>query len=343
MKFKRAPLIGLLWLFVAQAWAEPVSVVRFYTDVSASSPAIAISKLESDWATVGSGRYFQAKARAGVEYSFANAWSVGIERRLDYILHFSESTAQFYKKLESNDLPEGSYPLELDVNVVMASGVFACYFIPLSISSDISITSHFLRPDQVQQGRLTGVGNVLADGDYNYHYDLDYYYDENKLITTKLNTVSGWGHSFDIQYYSKFDSNWAYSVAVNDLFYSYYWQFINTDEGCLSHGDSGGACRVFQGQSSHTQTLPATFEVSVSKSWLSGVKASLLARQWSRQQSQELAGEWKGYGLGFDLVSKVYSFAFESDMVRLNLASDQLQLSKSKHWQVSVDVNWPFL
>ncbi len=155
----------------SQAGAQPQ--VHVYSSALATSPAIAIGKFDSNWASVGAGNYAQVKARAGLELKLNPSWSIGLEQRLDYVLHFSEPTAQFYKKLENQGLAPGDYPLQLSVNAVLGASFFVQYFIPLSERSLFSIKTHVLQPNRGQDGQLTGVGHVAADGSFDYRYELD--------------------------------------------------------------------------------------------------------------------------------------------------------------------------
>jgi len=322
------------------AGAQPQ--VHMYTSAQATSPAIAIEKFDSNWATASAGNYAQVKARAGLEVKLNPTWSVGLEKRLDYVLHFSGPTAQFYKKLENQGLAPGDYPLQLSVNAVTGTSFFAQYIIPLSNRGSFSIKAHVLQPNRVQDGRLSGVGHVADDGSSDYRYELDYNYDQNQLVNGNDYPVSGWGHSFDVQYKYMAGQGWAFTASWLDVWHRIYWSAINRDVGCLSR-PSQVDCFVTSKQASRVQKLPVTSEILIEKSLDSGLGLYLQVSQWSRHDSLQMGAKAQGLNLGVDLLNDAIHLAYESDMVRLKLASDQLALSKSKYLQVSLDVYWPIL
>ena len=330
----------LMWLLALHCGSSQAQL-HIYGQASVASPAIAIKDLDSDWSTVGAGRYAQAQGRTGLEIDLNQQWQVGVESRLDYVLHFSEETAQFYKKLEDNDLPTGQYPLSLSVNAVVSRGFFASYFIPLSTGRSLSITGHILQPLKVQDGQLVGLGEVNEDGSYQYTYNLDYAYDSNKLFEHQGQGVSGWGHSFDLSYLYRGEDGWSYGVELKDVFYRFYWQVVNRDKGCYSR--PLGSCDFRTEQVSQRQKLPFSQQYTVTKSLSSDTSLQLQVYNWSRQQAFSVGGRWFDYDLSVDLLSRAIQFGYESDMVRLKLASDQYRLSKSKFWQASVDFYWPIL
>ncbi len=319
--------------------------LHIYSSAIAVSPVIAVDKLDSNWATAGRGTYAQAKARAGIEYHINNTWSFGAEKRLDYLLHFSEQTAQFYKKLENTGLAQGSYPLWLTVNAVTSRSFFTQYFIPLSHGLGLKITGHVLQPEQVQYGLFTGVGSVAEDGEPSYHFDLNYSYDENKLVNGSNLTVSGWGHSFDLQLLAELQDGINMQATWQDVWHRFYWSAINHDHGCLAKiGIVNEAdCTVKESRIIQTQVLPVSSEFHLEKSFKSGLSVYGRLNQWARYDSVLLGIKQSGVNLGLDILNHAIHLSYESDMVRLKLASDQLALSNSKYLQVSLDINWPIL
>ncbi len=326
-------------------FAENIGQLHVYSSALAVSPAIAVDKFDSNWSTAGLGRYAQAKTRTGIEYNVNSVWSIGAERRLDYLLHFSEQTAQFYKKLENNGLPAGTYPLWLTVNAVKSSSLFAQYFIPLSEFVDFKIKGHVLQPTKVQLGQFSGVGSVEQDDSFDFHYDLNYSYDNNELVNSNNNKISGWGHSFDLQLSAKFDNDWALRATWEDVWHKVYWAAINHDNGCLAKTGSlsDADCFVKHSSITQTQTLPVSSEFHLQKSLKTGGAVYGQLSQWSRYDSALVGVKHSGVNLGLDILNRAIHLAYESDMVRVKLASDQFNLSNSKYLQVSLDLNWPIL
>ena len=326
----------LLSCISVKGWAQ----AHLYSDINLSSPAIAIGDFDSDWSEIDSGSFAQARLRAGIEFSVTNNWLVGVEERIDYLLHFTQATAKFNQKLENNELEAGLYPLWLKVNAVRSKGVFVKNFIPLSSSAQLQITGYLLKPKQVQNGVLAGSGEVYEDGSYQYHYSLDYSYSENELFAHEGESVSGWGHSFDVSYEHSFEE-WNYSLALADIGYRYYWQSVSQDKGCYSR--PLGDCFFTTKDISQTQKLPFSQQHTITRNMGKTSGVYIQGYEWSRFQALRLGGQIKEYVLAYDLLSQAVHFGYESDMVRIKLASDQYDLSKSKYWQAAVDFYWPIL
>jgi hypothetical protein len=330
--------IALLFLVMltGKGWGQ----AHLYTDINLSSPAIAIDDFDSDWSDVDSGRFAQAQVRTGIEFSVTNTWLVGVEERLDYLLHFTQATAQFNQKLESNDLEAGEYPLWLRVNAVRSSALSLKKFIPLSNDASLEITGYALKPKQVQDGLLKGSGEVYEDGSYQYSYSLDYAYDRNELFEHQGSSIEGWGHSFDLSFNHTFEQ-WHYSLKLKDLGYRVYWQAVNQDQGCYSR--PLGDCFFTTKSVSQTQKLPFSQQHTLTMNVGASRSLYVQAYEWSRLQALRFGGQLAEYSLAYDLLSQATHFGYESDMVRFKLASDQYDLSKTKYWQASVDFYWPIL
>ncbi len=322
--------------------AQSHALVHVYSSFFGASPAIALSEFDSNWAEAGHGTHAQASTRLGVELKFNNSWAFGVENRLDYLLHFSNASAQFYKQLENEGLSAGDYPLQLSINALASDSIFAQYFIPLSINSSLSIKSYFVQPNRVQYGYLNGVGQVSAAGATSYSYDLDYQYKENELSELEGESVKGWGHSFDIEYDVSFNHGWHFLAKWQDVFHKVYWSSINQDQGCLSR-PVNAQCFVKTSLHKETQSLQVHSQLLLETPNESGVSGYMLASQWARYDSLVVGARMLGVSAGVDLITDAIHLAYESDMVRLKLASDQVQFTQSKYLQVSVDIYWPIL
>ncbi len=321
---------------------EGQPVVHVYSRFFGSSPVIALNEFDSNWADAGQGTYAQASTRLGIGFKVKGRWAFGVENRLDYLLHFSEGTAQFYKQLENEGLSEGDYPLQLSINALSGDSVFAQYFIPLSSESSISIKSYFLQPNRVQYGFFNGVGHVSASGEASYSYNLNYRYKENELSELPGMSVQGWGHSFDVEYDVTFASGWHFAGKWQDVFHKIYWSAINQDQGCLSR-PVNAQCFVKTSLLQETQSLPVYTQLLLETPSNKGYSGYALAGQWARYDSLIVGGRLLGFSAGVDLLNDAIHLAYESDMVRLKLASDQVQFTQSKYLQVSVDIYWPIL
>lgn len=325
--------------------------VQLYSDVYLLSPVTQISKVEDGWEPKGTGSYMQAKARLGSRLALTDNWSVGVHKRLDYLVHFDQATSDFYSAIENNELPAGQYPLHLRVNAIRSHGFEVSRIIPLSSivpftnDSDLVIRSSLLSGNRVQDGLLTGAGAVAENGDISYQYNLDYFYDEQRLLDSEEVEVNGWGHSFDVHWKGIFARGYSVSLELNDLFYRMYWQELDHDAGCLVRPLSvNPACSVAVQPRDHRQVLPSHTRGQISKRFegqgFSG-DLSLEAEYWSRYDAVWVSWAQSDFMLGFEVQNQIYRLGYESAWLKVKYQFDHL-VPKSAHFgRLSMSLYWP--
>ncbi len=310
------------------------------SDIMGASPAMALDQLESSWANPAKGRYAQARARFNTYVSLSSSFTLGFQRRWDYLLSFSQETAQFYSRLESNQIEDGVYSLDFAVNAAQGDALYLQYLIPLSFNSSIEITGYVIQGNRIQEGRLTGQGQVQGS-QLSYDWQLDYAYDENQLFDTPRQHVSAWGHSFDLAYSTRLNEQQRLAVSVEDLFYVLYWDAVPQDRGCLSRPMSS-SCSVYSAEGAHTQRLPVFAKASWSYS--GAVHTAWVGLEsWQRYNGLRLG--WKAYGAGvdFDVLNEKLNIGYESSRLKVKWGFDDIDPSNAKHWQLNLDMNWPIL
>lgn len=325
--------------------------VQLYSDVYLLSPVTKISEVEEGWEPQNSGNYMQAKARLGSRLSLGNRWSIGVHKRLDYQVHFDQATSDFYSAIENNELPAGQYPLHLRVNAMRSQGFEVSKLIPLSnlipftADSDLLIRTSLLSGSRVQDGLLTGLGQVAENGDISYQYNLDYFYDEQRLLDGPQVEVNGWGHSLDIHWSGSFEGGYSASLELNDLFYRMYWQELDRDAGCLVRPLSvNPACSVAVKPQDHQQVLPSHTSLQISRKVeverFSG-ELSVEAEYWSRYDAMWLSWAQSDFMVGFEAQNQIYRLGYESAWLKVKCQFDHL-ISRSAHFgRLSMSLYWP--
>jgi|GEM_PF-1656697 len=331
--------------FLLSANVVQATGVQAYTDVYLLSPSTKISTLEDGWAPDSSGSYIQGKARLGSRLSLVDNWSIGVHKRLDYIVHYDQDTSDFYSAIENNELPAGLYPLNLRVNAMRSQGFELSKFIPLSTRSDLRVGFNLLSGNRVQDGLLTGVGQVHENGDISYQYNLDYFYDEQRLLDGPQIEVSGWGHSLDLRWQGRFRYGYSASLEFTDLFYRMYWQDLDHDQGCLVRPLSvNPLCAVAVKQEDHQQSLSSHSRMRFAKKMeYQGFNAevSMEAEFWSRYDALWFSWGQSGYLVGVEAQNQIYRLGYESSWLKVKYVFDHL-IPKSAHYgQLSMSVYWP--
>ncbi|NVK38638.1 MAG: hypothetical protein HWE18_11995 [Gammaproteobacteria bacterium] len=314
--------------------------VGIEADILAASPAMAIDDIESSWENPSNGRYAQARGRLSTYLEMSAQFTLGVQRRWDYLLGFSQETAQFYSRLENNQIEDGTYALDFSVNAAQSDALFAQYFIPLSFESSLEVTAYLLKGERMQDGRLTGEGNVQGSN-LSYDWQLDYAYDENRLFDSGRDSLTGWGHSFDLAFSAQINPDHLLKVAVKDLFYAIYWQDVPQDKGCLNRPLSS-SCSVYSSRQQHTQIFPAF----VRTQWLvtqQNHTYRFAAEAWHRYTGLLMGWGYEGFAADVDVMNEKLNIGYESSWLKVKWGLDNLNASEAKHWQLNLDVNWPIL
>jgi len=330
-------LILVIWSFTCSVEGN----VHFYTDIKMNSPAMEIIKIDSSWENPGSDEYAQGRARIGSVWQLSGRWGIGLERRWDYHLGFNHDTSQFYSGLENNEIADGIYDLDLSVNVSRSKSLYLLSIIPLSSDLRFWLKSHFIQGERGQFGYLRGQGQVTSS-QLSYKWDLEYQYDENKIFEGSRLAVSGWGHSFDIGFTYQLNESNQLNLEVLDAFYRLYWKGLGRDEGCINRPLTPD-CVVFSQKANLTQSFP----VLLSGSWVyifpNGLSMTSNLQKWSRHESLFASLGWKHYQIGYDLVNDSYNLGYESTYLKVKWSADKLNYEAAKHWQLTLDMNWPLL
>ena len=303
-----------------------------------ASNAIESSVLWDDWSVENQGGQAALSVRHYVAMQASPRWQLGIESRVDYQLSLSEQAAQFYSRLERNSLPQGLYDLDLQVNAVKSHGFFAQYFIPLSSSLSFSFIAHVYQPVAVQNGHLQGVGEVYADGAFQYQYTLDYRYDQNELLDSVSAGVRGYGQSFDVHFNAHVYRDVVVRVEINDLFYGYQWASANYDEGCISR--PANTCRVKSVASGFYQGFAPNYLAELAIDSHDDVSWQLGAVSRWRDNDVYLGLKHSHYAIQYNLVKQSLTFGLGWKRLQFVMATDKLNPQNSKHLQFGFDVNW---
>lgn len=304
------------------------------------SPAIPINELIDGWAESGQGQYAQGRAQFESWVRLDRGWTLGYVKRADYHLAFTQQTSLFYSRLEDFDLEAGRYPLSLSVNALSAEGLFAQYFIPLSTKGRLSLKASVLQGSVVQLGTLRGEGEVFGDGSYEYQYDLDYYYDHNRLLNSPEEAVEGYGYSLDIGLEYSLGRHWSLEGEIKDWIYHMHWLNINRDEGCLASPVTAN-CDGKSSQESVRQRIRSDSRWRIygkGQRWNPYVQWG----SWLRHSEVELGVLYKKWSLGWEANHRVVNLSYESDRLQVKWAFDSPLYKQAHQWQLQLGVTWPF-
>lgn len=325
----------LLWPAISMATG-----IGAYTELDAWSEPVPVAQMLDGWRTRGEGQYAQGRWLAGI-YVAQAGWQLGWFERKDYHLNFSRNTARFYALLENQQLPEGTYPLDLEVNTLESRGVRATYFIPLSFG-ELKVGASLLRPYATHQGSLTGLGEVNASGQQSFEYNIDYRFSRNALLEQNADNVRGFGHALDMHLNMPLAGG-TVTLDADDVFYRVYWQQIGRSQGCIYQNRLVlTVCQqnyVQDSEYSGQQVLPGKYQLAYRYPLVNSVALAMRVNVWGYYHdiSPEVhLAQWQfGYGLQKGLATLGYT----ARQFTLQAGLDAGAVHTAKQWHLACDWN----
>ena len=207
------------------AYAEPVSI-RAFTD---------------DWhdtLKTGDKAFLQGRAEISTKNKHRQ---LSILWRYDYLLDFSEQTAQIYHAYKNNYLPiaQQDYPLFIKAKYSESYGVRWLQYQEFNKSLKFGFAINLLKGYKITDGQLEGNVNFKQQGFKvkdinNMQMDVNYYYDEPQLKEEQLEwypkNPSALGFSVDAELAWQINPKTHFLVQINDIYGRLYWQDIPTTQ-----------------------------------------------------------------------------------------------------------------
>ena len=272
---------------VANQWIAPQVATEVTAEVmiTAHSPAQPIAAFIKEWdAPLESGKHAYAQGRMAVEVRPADsAISYGLGWRYDYMMRFSQETANLYWQYKNKKIPnkDQTYPIYLEAkhNERIGANIgFTQQIVPnwqLTAYANLWKGLHALEGDAV--GRLTSQAALEGEKIRNINRlnniktDLNYYYDKPALgeegnLNWYPDKPAGYGYSVDIQLAGQMTDRTALLVRGYDVLGRMHWQDMPSTEYVLDYDTNRRPSNMTDGQlttNGITQTLPWRIEGSL--------------------------------------------------------------------------------
>lgn len=338
---------------------------------TAHSPVQPIADFIDNWsAPLDSGEHAYAQGRIALNVRPANsAISYGLAWRYDYLIEFSEETADLYWQYQNEKNPNKSqsYPLFLEAKHNERVGA------NLSITKQIYPDWQFTTRANIWQGlhALDGKisGNLstraLSDDEFTNIRDsldktnafLDYYYDEPALGEENLNwnpkQPSGYGYSIDMQLEGKLTNNTQLSVRGYDILGRMHWQEMPSTRYQLDYDVNGRPLYTIEGQLKTrdvTQTLPWRVETNLlhqlNNQWQFGAHTQTN----NIQTLYQLSAGYQPANIKFPVrltgliepQTKALGLAIDNKYGGLKFLADSLDAEKAKRSEISLYGRYPW-
>ena len=244
---------------------------------TAHSPVQPITAFIGDWdAPLNSGDHAYLQGRADLKVRPAGSLiSYGLGWRYDYLMSFSEETAEVYWQYE-NKQPSStsqSYPLFLDAKHNERFGANVGFTQLLNANWQLTTYASIWQGLHALEGKVSGnlTTRVLPDTEVNNIRDsvdkadayVDYYYDKPALGEENLNwnpdKPSGYGYSLDLQLAGKLSDKTQVIISGYDVIGRMRWKDMPSTRYALDYDVNGRPLYTIEGQldtKDVTQTLP---------------------------------------------------------------------------------------
>lgn len=216
----------------------PTSVAVF--DVEASSPGVYFiadgfaysesksikSIAESNWNVElqpGDISFSTDRVEAGVSLG---GWQLGYIKRYDYYFEYSPETADGVHKVKNKTplVPGEQFDLLLDANTMVSDGLRLTFNQEYSQSFTYGFSVSYLRGELFNDGSLNGQAEVIAENDYEFSFDVDYYYSEDKLFDREVEPPQGRGYAVDLVLDWQISSELKLGFQAYDILTRMYWE-----------------------------------------------------------------------------------------------------------------------
>lgn len=224
----------------------------------------------------------------GVTYK---KFGIGFVQRYDTDLQFSEDTAEFYHLINNRlTLPEGrEFELSLEAKQYRTEGIRLSYTFDLLKKTRLNVGLSYLKGLELTDGSAQGYATILDYGDYNFQFDVDYYYSKDFLFERKVDSPQGQGYSLDFFFDWGITQNLNFKLRGIDVIGKLYWEnapnTTATATSAIKQYDRNGYViyqPVLSGYESNynfTQELKAQFKALLDYEWNS--KLALLGQAYS--------------------------------------------------------------
>jgi hypothetical protein len=269
-------------------------------------------------------------------------WQIGLGERLDYLARFSEETAEILYRT-NNHLPLDpgrSYSLLLDVEQAHSRSLRVGYTQTLGRGFELSLGAALLRGIRLTSGRLSGQVQAVSETDYNFSFDVDYFYSQDALFYRQTESPSGTGYSMDLALTWEPNERVRLGLQANDLLARIRWKDApytraQANSQNKSYDDDGYVIYLpvisgFEGNEDYTQVIPRKLHFMAQYRAGESVWLVLEADDYDVEQYSRfglaLVDQGSRWEFLYDVVNEAPSLRYRSDYFSLGVLADSISL-----------------
>lgn len=286
-------------------------------------------------------------------------WQLGVLQRLDYQLEFSSETAELIYLVE-NRLPlEVGREYELRIKALhnYSRGLRLAYRHKFSSRINVGLAASYLQGKAFTDGTVQGSATVLAEKDYEFQFETDYFYSRDILFERDVKSPSGNGYSLDFNVDWRPNKHFTAQLDVIDLVGKMFWDNapfttatassntrIFDEEGYVRYNP---ALRGEQRNKNFTQILPRKIFIATRYQWSSSVGLLAELQDYKVARFTSVGAEWcynhnNCFQSLYNTTVKALSLRYQGHGVRVELASDKLDLDQARYFVLQLSFNQVF-
>jgi len=326
--------------------------------ISYSEP-IAIKSVLGEWQGPfrgGSKAFTYDKVETGVRWG---NWQLGVLSRIDYQLEFSSETAELIY-LTENRLPlEVGREYELRIKALhnYSRGLRLAYQHKFSPRIKAGLATSYLQGKAFTDGSLQGRARVLAEKNYDFQFDTDYFYSRDVLFERDMMAPTGDGYSLDFNFDWRPNKFFTAKLDIIDLVGRMYWDNAPFTTAIASSNtktfDEEGYVRyepAISGRESNknfTQILPRKIFIATRYQWSPGVELLAELQDYKVARFTSVGAGWcfnhnNCFQSLYNTTVKALSLRYQGTLLRVELASDKLKLERARYFSLQLSFNQVF-
>ena len=194
-------------------------------DGFAHSESKAVKSITGNWdGDLHSGEIAFSVDRAEVGIVMGD-WRIGYLSRYDYYFEYSPNTAELINA-SKNKLPLApgtNYDLYLHANTLVSKGLRVGYthkYKDLTYGLSVS----YLQGKRFTNGTIRGDAVSLSDRDYDFNFDVDYFYSQDKLFDRRVEQPKGRGYALDLVLNWRVGERLRFGFRADDILARMSWR-----------------------------------------------------------------------------------------------------------------------
>lgn len=335
------------------------SMSRLYsiTDAYGMSETVSLQNYVKDWGgSLGSGSDAAARfySETGVRYG---AFSLAFVLRHDVEINSNRDTAELYF-LASNrsNLPVGRrFDINLDAYEAEMRGLRLAWHGDWQNRLLFSLGLSLLDGTQLTDGKIIGNATVVAENDFDFDLNVDYFYSEDALFERQVEEPEGQGFSIDFRLEVPL-KNWHVDLHIRDLIGQ-----INWSDAPFTTARANSNNKSFDDQG-FVQFAPSLSGIENNRSFRQRLRPwGSLTAKWQpsemllintkiygtqTQQHAEFSGgikqqHWQSFAIWVP-DQQAFGLSLEHRFFYLRWVTDQIDFEKARYLNAEFTLRYPF-